>query len=477
MFPDPPNSPPQKVPNPLKALPVTVGGTTIAAPLNVAEQCEHLGDCFEALHARSSRLVQPPPTPHVFNSFFQGMNPYSGNNPTPDGQSGFAYDNEVLLEPIFTALPTMDNILSMTIPFSQPLTITSSLGLGVQNRWVPDDTSSVDILKQVQQFSLEHGVQVTLDVKSDLFAFSKLADNCLRTQEYLSDPTAGGSQMQCLAVFSEAGVRPSFIKALADMAPKDKTGRNQKHADVLTGKCTKIDKKDAADEVAPTTVPPNWLTTPYVIHRTSKLTASFGFVGPSLRISASENDNLLQQALEAPDRNKPNFVNTPARNILLETELFPIMRTTIVGLELFVVPYLSSHVQIKLQAKNEPGPCDAASSPQLCVVFLQWFVSSLSQMSHSFCSFFTAPNLYAHKVYQFVRIRSLTLQQIQSPGSASCPTNSNCQVTFSGVLIPPKCSTDLNIGHTTVSTEKVNSVDVPKFTWHHPVLALDASGV
>jgi hypothetical protein len=380
MFPDPPNSPPQKVPNPLKTTPVTAGGTTIPAPLNVAEQCEHLGDCFEALHARSSRLVQPPPTPHVFNSFFQGINPY-GNNPTPVDQSGFAYDNEVLLEPIFTALPTMDNILSMTIPFSQPLTITSSLGLGVQNRWIPDETTapSFDILKQVQQFSLEHGVQVTLDVKSDLFAFSKLTDNCLRTQEYLSDPTAGGSQVQCLAVFSEAGVRPSFIKALADMAPKDKTGRNQKHADVLNGKCTIIANKDLPNEVAPTTVPPNWLTTPYVIHRTSKLTASFGFVGPSLRISASENDNLLQQLHEATSlhppndasKYKPNFVNTPARNILLETELFPIMRTTIVGLELFVVPYLSSHVQIKLQAKNEPGPCDAASSPQLCVVFLQ----------------------------------------------------------------------------------------------------------
>lgn len=213
---------------------------------------------------------------------------------------------------------------------------------------------------------MEHGVQVTLDVKSDLFAFSKLADNCLRTQEYLSDPLASTSQLQCLTVFSEAGVRPSFLKALADMAPKDKTGRNQKHSDVLSGKCTRIDKAGTADEVAPTTVPPNWLTTPYVIQRTSKLTASFGFVGPSLRISASESEFLLKQTHEPVDgKNKPKFVNAPARNILLETELFPIMRTTIVGLELFVVPYLSSHVQIKLQPKNEPGPCDAASAPQL----------------------------------------------------------------------------------------------------------------
>ena len=219
---------------------------------------------------------------------------------------------------------------------------------------------------------MEHGVQVTLDVKSDLFAFSKLADNCLRTQEYISDPLASTSQLQCLTVFSEAGVRPSFLKALADMAPKDKTGRNQKHADVLSGKCTRIDKVGAADEVAPTTVPPNWLTTPYVIQRTSKLTASFGFVGPSLRISASESEFLLKQTHEAPFfstdpklSTKLKFVNAPARNILLETELFPIMRTTIVGLELFVVPYLSSHVQIKLQPKNEPGPCDAASAPQL----------------------------------------------------------------------------------------------------------------
>jgi hypothetical protein len=139
----------QKVLNPLKSTPQTpitpvVGVTTSSGPLNVAEQCDHLGDCFEALYARSSRLVQSPPTtPSKFNSFFQGTSPYTSQN-LPSDESGFAYDNEVLLEPIFTALPTMDNIVSLMIPFSQPLTITSSLGLGVQNRWIPDETSFSD---------------------------------------------------------------------------------------------------------------------------------------------------------------------------------------------------------------------------------------------------------------------------------------------------------------------------------------------
>ncbi len=216
---------------------------------------------------------------------------------------------------------------------------------------------------------------MTLDVKSDLFAFSKLSDNCLRTQEYLSDPTAGGAQLQCLSVFSEAGVRPSFVKALADMAPKDKTGYNQAHAKVLEGKCNKFVDKGKATEAAATTVPPNWLTTPYVIQRTSKLTASFGFVGPSLRATVAESDFMLKQTFEQPaysatNAAKNSFINTPVRNILLETELFPIMRTTVVGMELFVVPFLSSHVQIKLQPKNEPGPCEATTSSQLCVDFI-----------------------------------------------------------------------------------------------------------
>ncbi len=135
----------QLLPNPLKTMDVFRGVAPnlvklVSAPTNVAEQCDNLGDCFEALHARTSRLVQPPPTPHTFNSFFQGVNPYSAAE-LPEEQSGFAYDNEVLLEPIFTALPTMDNLLSIIIPFSQPLTVTSSLGLGVQNRWVPDETT------------------------------------------------------------------------------------------------------------------------------------------------------------------------------------------------------------------------------------------------------------------------------------------------------------------------------------------------
>lgn len=96
----------------------------------VSENCKHLGDCLEALHARTSRLVQTPPAPLSQNSYFKGG----------AGNTGRAYDNEVLLEPIFTALPSMDNLLSIVVPFSQPLIITSTLGLGVQNRWMPDET-------------------------------------------------------------------------------------------------------------------------------------------------------------------------------------------------------------------------------------------------------------------------------------------------------------------------------------------------
>ena len=101
----------------------------------VAQQCEHIGDCLEALHARTSRLVQTPPSTktaqqrqHKDNYFRAGV-----------GSGKITYDNEVLLEPIFTALPSMDNIVSIVIPFSIPITITSSLGLGIQNKWIPDD--------------------------------------------------------------------------------------------------------------------------------------------------------------------------------------------------------------------------------------------------------------------------------------------------------------------------------------------------
>jgi hypothetical protein len=108
----------------------------VSNPLGTAkvmtQQCAHLGDCLEALHARTSRLVQTPPS-NSANAYFRGG---CGNC----GPSDIAYDNEVLLEPIFTALPAMENLVSIIIPFSQPITITSALGLGLQNRWVPDET-------------------------------------------------------------------------------------------------------------------------------------------------------------------------------------------------------------------------------------------------------------------------------------------------------------------------------------------------
>lgn len=97
----------------------------------VAQQCQHLGDCLEAIHARTSRLVQKPPTTSDPKAYFYTLTA---------GADKTAYDNEVLLEPVFTALPTMENLVSLLIPFSVPMTITSSLGLGLQNRWIPDET-------------------------------------------------------------------------------------------------------------------------------------------------------------------------------------------------------------------------------------------------------------------------------------------------------------------------------------------------
>jgi hypothetical protein len=230
----------------------------------------------------------------------------------------------------------------------------------------------------VTQFTLEHGVQISLDVKSDLFAFSKIGDSCARTQEFLIDPTSASAQTQCLAVHAEAGVRPSFIKSLADMAPKSKTGNSRAHDQVLKGDCV-----TSADANGATSVPPNWLTTPYVITRTSRMTASFGFVGPTLRLapadvdgtSASQPVNLEYRAPQITQSSDPKlpFVNLPARNILLETELFPIMRTTIIGVEFFVVPFVSSHVQIKHQPKSEPGPCDATATGQLCAPLTSFY--------------------------------------------------------------------------------------------------------
>jgi len=202
----------------------------------------------------------------------------------------------------------------------------------------------------VTQFSLEHGVQVTLEVKTDLFAFSKVTDGCTRTQEYLIDSTTV-SMAQCMAVFAAAGVRPSFINSLAAMAPSTKTGNSQAHEEVLKGKCTSF-----ATNVAPTTVPPNWLTTPYVITRTSKLTASFGFVGPTLRVAPADISAVFLENKQQP------LANMPARNILLETDIYPIMRSSMAGMEMFVVPFVSTHVQLKDQVKNENGPCPLSNA-------------------------------------------------------------------------------------------------------------------
>lgn len=87
------------------------------------------------------------------------VNPNSNNgflNP-----NGRAYDNEVLLEPIFQALPAMEHLLSVVVPFTQPMTITSSLGLGVQNRWIPDETERGCVFAQ----SLRHSLTYTLAVQ------------------------------------------------------------------------------------------------------------------------------------------------------------------------------------------------------------------------------------------------------------------------------------------------------------------------
>ena len=211
-------------------------------------------------------------------------------------------------------------------------------------------------------------MQVTLEVKADIFAFSKVADGCTKTQEYLADSTIV-SQAQCNAVFAAAGLRPSFINSLAAMAPATKTGNSQSHDNILLGKCT-----SAAAGVAPTTVPPNWLTTPYVITRTTKLTASFGFVGPTLRIapanSADTNSASFPVFLEnkqpstAPFANMPTapFANMPVRNILLETDIYPIMRSSMAGMEMFVVPFVSTHLQLKDQVKNDNGQCPFSST-------------------------------------------------------------------------------------------------------------------
>ena len=75
--------------------------------------------------------------------------------------------------------------------------------------------------------------------------------------------------------------------------------------------------------------------------------------------------------------------------------------------------------------------------------------------------FFTTPDVFVHKVYTFVRIKAVTLQTLQSSVGSSCPPTSNCQVSFSGILIPPKCTTDLNIGSVTGFTAPL---------WQHPVL-------
>ena len=63
-------------------------------------------------------------------------------------------------------------------------------------------------------------------------------------------------------------------------------------------------------------------------------------------------------------------------------------------------------------------------------------------------------------MYTFARIKALTLQAIQASAGVSCQSSASCQVAFSGILIPPKCTTDLNIGHVVPD----NTV-----TWKHPV--------
>jgi hypothetical protein len=58
-------------------------------------------------------------------------------------------------------------------------------------------------------------------------------------------------------------------------------------------------------------------------------------------------------------------------------------------------------------------------------------------------------------------MKAVTLQTIQSSGpSSACPTGSNCQIPFSGILIPPQCTTDLNIGHVPAAQTA---------EWRHPV--------
>ena len=73
--------------------------------------------------------------------------------------------------------------------------------------------------------------------------------------------------------------------------------------------------------------------------------------------------------------------------------------------------------------------------------------------------FFTTPDVFVHKVYTFVRIKAVTLQTIQTSG---CQSGALCQVSFSGILIPPKCTTDLNIGSVTGAAQQQ--------LWQHPVL-------
>lgn len=193
-------------------------------------------------------------------------------------------------------------------------------------------------------------------------------------------------------------MKPSFIKSLADMAPKVTTGFSQSHADALLGRCTGfISNVNPTLNTPPTTVPPTWLTTPYVITRTSKLTAAFGFVGPTLRVSPADTEPLsfptnTHTATHAPT-GAPSYVNIATRNVLLETELFPIMRTTIGSVELFAVPFVSSNIQIKFQPRGEPGPCDSATVGQLCVP-PHAPTSFLTFLLHAFSYNFTSEQIF-----------------------------------------------------------------------------------
>ena len=93
-----------------------------------------------------------------------------------------------------------------------------------------------------------------------------------------------------------------------------------------------------------------------------------------------------------------------------------------------------------------------------CALFVQHALIKHRDVTPSL-RYFTAPDVFVHKVYTFVRLKAITLQILQSSVGSSCQSGTLCLASFSGILIPPKCTTDLNIG-------SVNSAGL----WQHPVL-------